>query len=125
MKLKFDPDALQWMGSHGFGVEDVSEVAEYLGAMRKSAMGGQKFLAPQKANDKVSAIISILYSLMDVSGMPTCFKGGEVVIPAEAKKRYEEALSISKEEREDVDEQFGSGISKARSGRGLRGKKGR
>jgi hypothetical protein len=125
MKLRFNSDALAWMGSHGFGVHEVSEVEEYLSAMKRSAVGKQKFLVPQKADDKVSALISILYSLTDVSGMPTCFKGGEVVIPAEAKKRYEEALSISREERDDVDEQFGSGISKSKSGRGLRGKKGR
>ncbi|MFA5412157.1 MAG: hypothetical protein WC350_02310 [Candidatus Micrarchaeia archaeon] len=125
MKLKFDPDALQWMGSHGFGVHEVSEVAEYLGAMKRSVMDGEKFLVPQKADERVSALISILYSLTDVSGMPTCFRDGEVVISAEAKKRYEEALSISREEKDDVDEQFGSKVSKARSGRGLRGKKGR
>ncbi len=125
MKLRFDADALQWMGSHGFGVHEVSEVAEYLGAMRRSAMDGQKFLIPPKAEEKVSALLSILYSLTDVSGMPTCFKDGGVVIPAEAKKRYEEALSISRDEKDDVDEQFGSGISKSKSGRGLRGKKGR
>jgi hypothetical protein len=125
MRLRFNSDALAWMGSHGFGVHEVSEVEEYLSVMRRSAMDRQKFLVPQKADEKVSALISILYSITDVSGMPTCFKDGEVVIPAEAKKRYEEALSISKDEKDDVDEQFGSRMPKARSGTGLRGKKGR
>ncbi|MDD5096031.1 MAG: hypothetical protein PHY95_00755 [Candidatus ainarchaeum sp.] len=125
MKLRFDADALQWMGSHGFGVEDVSEVAEYLGVMRRSVAEGRKFLVPKRANEKVSALIAILYALTDISGMPACFRDGEVVIPAEAKKRFKEALAISREEKEGTDEQFGSGVSKAKRRSGLRGRKGR
>jgi len=125
MKLKFDPDALQWMGSHGLGVREVSEVAELLHAMKKSVADGQKFLVPPKVDEKVSALISILYSLTDVSGVPTCFHGDSVVIPAEAKQRFKEALSISHEEKEtegaDLDS-FAEHLSKAKRRSGIRGK---
>ena len=125
MKLKFDPDALQWMGTHGFGVHEVSEVAELLHGMRTSIAGGQKFIVPAKLDAKVSALVSILYSLTDASGMPTCFRGEMVVMPAEAKQRFREALSISREEKEtegaDIDS-FAEHLSKAKRRSGIRGK---
>ena len=125
MKLKFDPDALQWMGSHGFGVHEVSEVAELLHGMRRSIADGQKFIVPAKMDEKVSALVSILYSLTDASGMPTCFNGDNVIIPAEAKKRFREALYISHEEKETEGAEmdaFAEHLSKAKRRTGLRGK---
>lgn len=125
MKLKFDPDALQWMGAHGFGVKEVSAVEELLHGMRNSVAAGQKFLVPAKVDAKVSALVSILYSLTDVSGVPTCFHGETVMIPAEAKQRFQEALSISREEKEtegaDIDS-FAEHLSKAKRRSGIRGK---
>lgn len=125
MKLKFDPDALQWMGSHGFGVREVSEVAELLHGMKRSVAEGQKFIVPAKIDARVSALVSILYSLTDASGMPACFRGDMVTIAAEAKQRFREALSISREEREtegaDIDA-FAEHLSKAKRRSGIRGK---
>jgi hypothetical protein len=125
MKLKFDPDALQWMGSHGFGVHEVSEVAELLHGMKASLAMGQKFIVPAKLDAKVSALVAMLYSLTDASGMPTCFRGEMVTIPAEAKQRFREALSISREEKETEGaemDSFAEHLSKAKRRSGLRGK---
>ena len=125
MKLKFDPDALQWMGSHGFGVKEVSSVEELLHGMRNSVAGGQKFIVPAKLDAKVSALVSILYSLTDSSGMPACFRGDMVTISAEAKQKFREALSISRDEKEtegaDIDA-FAEHLSKAKRRSGIRGK---
>jgi len=125
MKLKFDPDALQWMGTHGFGVREVSEVAELLHGMKRSIADGKKFIVPAKIDAKVSALVSILCSLTDVSGMPTCFRGDSVTIPSEAKLRFKEALYISREEKEtegaDIDA-FAEHLSKAKRRSGIRGK---
>ncbi len=125
MKLRFDPDALQWMGTHGFGVKEVSAVEELLHGMRNSVATGQKFIIPAKIDAKVSALVSILYSLTDVSGRPTCFRDGTVSIPAEAKQRFKEALAISRDEKEiDVAdaESFAEHLSKAKRRSGIRGK---
>ncbi|MEW5996752.1 MAG: hypothetical protein AB1657_04115 [Candidatus Micrarchaeota archaeon] len=128
MKLRFDADSLAWMGSQGLGVKEVSELAEILGAMKRSAESGGKFLVPLKADERVSALVSILYAITDVSGMPTCFGGECVSIPAEARQRFGEALQISREERlagGEESEILGEHLSKARRRTGLRGKKGR
>lgn len=129
MKLKFDPDALEWMGSHGFGVQEVSQVAELLGVMMRNVEGGQKFLVPKKLNERVSALVSILYAVTDSAGMPTCFAGECISIPEEAKRRFREALEISREEGEVGEvggrELFSEHLSKAKRRTGLRGKKGR
>lgn len=126
MKLRFDPDALQWMGSHGFGVKEVNEIEELLRGMKKSAAAGQRFIVPAKIDARVSALVSILYSITDVRGMPTCFRDDTVSIPAEAKQRFQEALAISREEKEaegaDMDA-FAEHLSKARKRSGLRGKR--
>ncbi|MCX6768850.1 MAG: hypothetical protein NTY83_03380 [Candidatus Micrarchaeota archaeon] len=125
MKLKFDPDALQWMGSHGFGVHEVSEVAELLHGMKRSMAEGQKFIVPAKIDARVSALVSILYSLTDSSGTPTCFRGDMVTISAEAKQKFREALSISREEKETEGAEmdaFAEHLSKAKRRSGIRGK---
>jgi len=125
MKLRFDPDALQWMGSHGFGVKEVSAVEELLRGMKKCAASGQKFIVPAKTDARVSALVSALYSIADVSGMPVCFLGDTVVIPAEAKQMFQEALTISRDEKEAEGaniEEFAEHLSRAKRRSGIRGK---
>ena len=126
MKLRFDPDALGWMGSHGFGVGEVSQVAELVGIMKRNVESGQKFLIPKKLDERVSALVSILYATTNPSGVPTCFMDDKVAIPEEAKRRFREALEISKEEKEVGDvggtELFKGHLSKAKRRTGLRGK---
>lgn len=128
MKLRFDADALQWMGSQGLGVKEASELAEILGAMKRAVENGEKFLVPLKTDEKVSALASILYAITDASGMPTCFSGECITIPEEAKQRFREALAISREEKLvgiEERELLGEHLSKARRKTGLSGKKGR
>ncbi len=126
MKLKFDPDALEWMGSHGFGVGEVSQVAELLGVMKRNVESGERFLVPKKLDERVSALVSILYAVTGPSGTPTCFTDDAVTIPEEAKRRFREALEISKEEKEVGEvggsELFKEHLSKAKRRTGLRGK---
>ena len=127
MKLKFDPDSLEWMGSHGFGAAEVSEIMDLLSAMKKKVEEGRKFLVPKKASPGVSALVSILYAVTDPSGKPTCFRDSMVRIPKEAKRRFREALEISREEQQ-VGEvgrsaMFSEHLSKAKRRSGVRGKK--
>ena len=103
MKFRYNDGTERWLEEHGFNDDERSRLLELLNRIERDMSERKKdplVLLPKDTPDKIAAMITLLDSVENDNGKPSCFTSeNTIIIPDEARALYGEGMGIQEMER--------------------------